>query len=125
MLPVVDVLLAPTLRAAIDRCGASPEQPGSSPFCTARLTPAKALLPLVNSLDDGDVAIEGQICEALDGAAWLWPFHFERIQFCAAANSEDDAWIVRRQEASTANLHTAALEVAGLEGEARADGIRV
>ena len=36
----------------------------------------QALLPLGNSLDNGDVAIQGQICEALDSATWLWPLHF-------------------------------------------------
>ena len=84
-----------------------------------------ALLPLANSLDDGDVAIQGQICEALDSATWLWPLHFQRIQFCTTANSQDNARIVRAQKAASTNLHAAALEVAGLKREARSNGIRV
>src|SRR5277367_2130325 len=83
------------------------------------------LLPLVNSLDDGDVAIQRQIGEALDCAAWLWPLHFQGIQFCTAANSQDDTRIVRGQKTASANLHATALEVARLEREARTDGIRI
>jgi len=89
------------------------------------LYPVTVLLPLANSLDDGDVAIQGQICEPLDSATWLWPLHFERIQFCARANSQDNARIVRAQKAASTNLHAAALEVAGPKREARSNGIWV
>ncbi len=37
--------------------------------------------PVGLAFDDSDVAIDGQIGEALDEAAGLWPFNFEPVKF--------------------------------------------
>lgn len=86
---------------------------------------SSSFLPLGIALGDGDVAVDGQVLEALDRTARLRPFYFEPVEFCSWAEAEDHPRIVIGEIASTANLELVALEVAGAIRDLRADGISV
>jgi len=74
-----------------------------------RLSPElRAITTLLNfcfAFDDGDVAIDGKIGEALDLAAGQGPSYFEPVNFGAFSEAQDDTWIVRGEVATAANFH--------------------
>jgi hypothetical protein len=78
------------------------------------------LLPSTCALDESDVAISGKIGEALYGATWQRPLDFQPIDLFSLANSENDPRVVGRKIATSAYLHPASLQIAGLIGQARA-----
>src|SRR6266853_1936688 len=78
-----------------------------------------------DAFDDCDVAIDRQVRECFHAAAGLRPSNFQSVDFCALANAEDFAGIVRREIASAANLQPSALQIAGLPEKFCADGVGV
>ena len=87
--------------------------------------PCAGLFPFILAFDDADVAIDGKIGEALNKAAGLGPFDFDRVELFMFAQAENDARIVRREIAAAAYFETCLLQIAGLIGNARADGVGV
>lgn len=51
-------------------------------------------LPNTRALDDGYVAIDGEIREGLDAATRLWPANFQPIDFGSCADAQDFSGVV-------------------------------
>src|SRR5579864_9554802 len=75
------------------------------------LNPEHEGLPLLGAFDDGDIAVEGKIGEALDGTAGLRPPDFQPVEFCAASDSEQEARVMRGKIASAGRFGGAAFEI--------------
>src|ERR1051326_1001997 len=81
--------------------------------------------PKALTLDDGDIAVDGNLPQPLHLAAGLRPTHFEPIDPGVETKAKNLAWIVRGEIAATAHLHPGALHTARLPGNNGADPVRV
>src|SRR5580692_8297903 len=73
------------------------------------LAASAGLLPFVVTFNERNVAVDGEIGEALDEAAGLRPFDFERVEFFVLGETENDARIVGRKIAAAAYFETSLL----------------
>ena len=55
---------------------------------------------------EGDVAVDGQVGEALDQAARLGPFDFEPVESFVFGEAEDDAGVLGGEIAAAAYFET-------------------
>src|SRR5690242_3627098 len=97
--------------------------PNSTQFAHRQFT--IFLFPLPLAFHNRDVAIHRHTRETLNGAAGLRPFDFQPVDLGSLTDAENKPWIVRREIASSAHLHAAALEISSLVSDASANGIRV
>ena len=67
-------------------------------------------------LDNGDVAVDGQVREALDQPAGLRPLDFQQVNLGAWTEPQHDTRIVRGKVASPADPKMGAPQVARLAG---------
>src|SRR6266404_7064561 len=77
------------------------------------------------ALYDRNVAVDGQVSEALDCAARQRPLDFQPIHFCSLSKSQDNPGIVVREVTSPCHFHTSPLNIASLPGDYCSDGVAV
>src|SRR6516162_4997531 len=68
------------------------------------------LLPFALTFDNGDIAVDGQILEALRGTARLRPLDFQPIDLGLLSEPEDHPRIMIREVAATAHFELVTLK---------------
>src|ERR1700751_2864336 len=84
-----------------------------------------SIISIFPVLHNCDIAIDGQVREAVNLAAGLWPLYFQPVNLCPFADAEYDPRIMSRQITSAAHFHAAAFEIACLVCNSRTNSIRV
>src|SRR4051812_17757434 len=83
------------------------------------------LLPLPCPFYNGYVSIRGKVDEALDFAAGLRPLYFQPIHFLVPSEPKDQAGIMRRKIASSANFRAVSNHVSCFVSDLGADGVDI
>src|SRR5438552_1912323 len=76
-------------------------------------------------LDNGYVAVHGEVCEALNARRWRWPANLEPINFGGGSEAKNFSRIVRGEIAAPASFETRTFLSACPPGKARADSVPV
>ena len=77
------------------------------------------------TFDDGDVAVDREVGEALDRAAGGGPFDFQPVDLRLRPDSQNFPWVMRGEVTSPAGLQARTLQVAGLPSENGSDGVTI
>src|ERR1700728_99362 len=86
---------------------------------------SRVLFPLALTLNNRDVAIDGQFCESFRPAAGLRPLYFQPVNLGSLSQSQNHPRIVSGEIAASAYLELMALQIARLICDLRADGVDI
>jgi hypothetical protein len=76
-------------------------------------------------LDNGYVAVHGEVREALNARRWRWPANLQSINFGGGSEAKNFSQIVRGEIAAPASFETRTFLSTCRPGKARADGVPV
>src|SRR5215472_11547249 len=84
-----------------------------------------SLLPFAFAFHNRNVAVDGQFRKPLRFSAWVWPHHFEPIDFLSLAKAQRYARIVRGEVASSANFPRMPQQIRSSVSHFCSDGVDV